>query len=123
MTTTTAARALGWASLGIAVAELVAPGWLQRQLGVRGHRGLLRALGARELLSGVGLLAADRPGPTMKTGLWSRVGGDVMDLALLGAAATRTRRPAGLAVAAGLVLGSMALDLIYAQRAQQQEHQ
>ena len=45
---------------------------------------LVRALGMRELASGVAILSQRRP----TGGLWSRVGGDLMDLALLGTAFT-----------------------------------
>ena len=45
-------------------------------------RNTMVAIGVRELASGVAILTRERPvGP-----VWSRVGGDVMDLALLGRA-------------------------------------
>ena len=39
----------------------------------------MRLVGAREIASGFGILAQNKPTPW----LWSRVGGDAMDLALL----------------------------------------
>jgi hypothetical protein len=111
-----AARAMGWASIGIALAEIVAPRFLQRQMGVAGHRSLLRALGLRELLSGIVLLSG-----AGRVGLWSRVAGDAMDVGLLGTAARRTARPGGLAIISAMVLGIGALDLLFAQRAERAE--
>jgi uncharacterized membrane protein len=79
------ARALGVASLGLAGAQLGAPGAVARAIGVddgEENRRVLRAIGVREMTSGVGLLARPRPAGWM----WSRVAGDAMDLAMLGAA-------------------------------------
>lgn len=97
------ADTLGWVSLGLGVAGLAAPRAAARLMGVSdddGNRDLVRAVALREIACGIGLLAAERPSGW----LWARVGGDVMDLALLGAAwrseTTDRRRLAG-AVAAG----------------------
>jgi len=75
-----AARALGCVSIGLGVAGLLAPRSLGRLIGMPGHETLLRAIGARELTSGVGLLTQQKTMPW----LWSRVAGDAMDLAVLG---------------------------------------
>lgn len=72
------ARSLGYLSLAIGVAELVAPGKIAKTFGLEGKEGLLRAFGAREIASGIGALSAD-PQPA----LWSRVAGDVVDMATL----------------------------------------
>ena len=106
-----AARALGWTSIALGAAVIAAPGWLDRQLGVSPGPTLWRALGARELASAAGILA--RRDPT--AGLWSRVAGDAMDLALLGVAARASRRRGGVAVAAAMVAGLAALDLWQAE--------
>ena len=113
-----AARMLGWASIGIGLTEIAAPHLVERQLGVGDHAALLRTMGMREIASGLTILSQDEPNATMAAGLWSRVMGDAVDLALLGAAATRTYNPGGLAVAAAMVLGITALDVLYAQRLQ-----
>jgi hypothetical protein len=112
-----AARALGWASLGIALAEIVTTGLVQRMMGIRRHGLLLRGLGARELASGVAILQSDDPTPAV----WSRVAGDAMDLALLAAAARKTRRPAGLGLVTAMVLGVTALDVWVAWKLSQSE--
>lgn len=79
-------RNLGWFSIGLGLVELLAPRPLARAIGVgEENDNLIRLLGARELAAGAGLLA--RPKPTMS--MWSRVVGDFMDLALLGAALNR----------------------------------
>ena len=113
-----AARALGWTSIGLGLTEIAAPRWLGNQLGVGDQRGVLRALGARELLSGAGILA--RRDPT--AGLWARVAGDVMDLALLGAATRRSTRRRGVAGAIAAVSAIGGLDLLYAQRLRRARH-
>jgi hypothetical protein len=103
------ARFLGWFSVGLGTAELLAPTALARLIGVRQHDVLLRALGMRELASGLGIFSGGRPAGW----LWSRVGGDVMDLALLGLAlrSVATRRDR-LALAIASVAGVMLLDIL-----------
>jgi hypothetical protein len=117
------ARGLGWFSLALGAVELLAPRRLARVLGLRGAEPLLRACGARELASGVATLAV-----APQAGLWSRVGGDVLDLALLGAAARRrprrglrragTRRNLGIAIAA--VAAVLVVDALAAASLQRQ---
>src|SRR5271165_278103 len=70
------ARGLGWFSLALGTAEILAPRGFTRALGLEGHERLVRAFGFREIVSGVLSLSVDK-----RTGLWSRVGGDVMDIA------------------------------------------
>jgi hypothetical protein len=101
-------RTLGWFSIGLGLAELLAPRSLSRFVGVRDHGPLVRMLGLREITSGVGILTRPRP----RGWLWSRVAGDAMDLALLGAAFRSYRgRPVRLAAAAA-VAGVALLDVI-----------
>jgi hypothetical protein len=73
------ARGLGWFSIGLGVAELIAPGALNRSLGMREHNALVRGFGLREIGAGAGILAAKHPTPWV----WSRVAGDFLDLAAL----------------------------------------
>jgi hypothetical protein len=54
------AYALGWFSIGLGIAELVAPGQIARSLGLHGKEGLIRAYGARELMSAVPTLSIDK---------------------------------------------------------------
>src|SRR5262245_20264349 len=108
------ARGLGWFSIGLGLAEIAVPRGLTKLIGVRGnHSDLLRLLGIREIASGVGLLAERRPAGPLAAWMWSRVGGDAMNLALLGAALKSRRRNQGKVVAAtAAVAGMTALDLI-----------
>jgi uncharacterized membrane protein len=76
------ARALGWFSVGLGLATLLAPRRMAQFIGVGpngGNHALLRAIGARELASGVGILNQRDP----SNWLWTRIGGDALDLALL----------------------------------------
>jgi uncharacterized membrane protein len=70
---------------------------------------VMRVVGAREIASGVAILAQAKPTP----GLWLRVGGDVMDLALLRSAMESPRAHRNRVTAATLaVLGITAADVI-----------
>lgn len=98
-----AARGLGWFSIGLGVAELLAPRAVARVTGMRGREAMVRAAGVREILTGIGLLAARRPGPWM----WVRVAGDAVDAATLG---WRGRPRLGARRAMAAVAGLAALD-------------
>jgi len=110
------ATALGWFSIGLGLAELAMPRSVAQMIGVNDNeqnRGVLRAVGLRELASGVAILTRPRPAGWV----WSRVGGDAMDLALLGAAfASEQSRKDRLAAATAAVLGVAALDIICGER-------
>jgi len=67
---------------------------------------------ARYAAGSCGILAARDPAP----GVWARVAGDALDLALLGAAVKGSRRRSGVAVAAALVAGVAAADVWCARR-------
>ena len=107
-----AARALGWFSIGLGLAELLAPRLVARATGLAGRESLVRLYGVREIATGIGILCARDPAPWV----WGRVAGDVIDLATL-AAHTDTGNPlrerAGGAMAA--VAGVAALDLACAR--------
>lgn len=108
----TLARGLGWFSIGLGAAELVAGRSLARWLGMEDHAGLIRAYGLREIGTGVGILALGDPKPW----IWGRVGGDAVDLGTLAAGLGRDnprRDNVGIAMAA--VAGVAALDLACAQ--------
>ncbi len=72
------ARCLGWFSIGLGVAEVVAPRMMARLTGV--HPQTLALYGVREIVTGVGILSCQRPTAWM----WGRVAGDAQDLATLG---------------------------------------
>jgi uncharacterized membrane protein len=113
------ATGLGWFSIGLGLAELLAPTAMARLVGLaegEQSRRLVQGLGLRELTSGVGIIANPRPAGWM----WSRVAGDLMDLAVLGAAMRADEsRPGRLAAAGAAVVGVAALDVLCAQRLSQ----
>jgi len=79
------ARALGWFSIGLGMAELLAPLAMARVTGLRGRHALIQAYGLREIATGIGLLASANPRPW----LWARVAGDVLDAITLASGASR----------------------------------
>src|SRR5690606_31944555 len=71
-------------------------------------RWVMRGMGVREITSGVGILSR----PRLAGWVWSRVGGDAVDLALLGLSLRARRNSQGrLLGAIGAVLGVAALDV------------
>lgn len=104
-------RGIGLFSIGLGMAELIAPGRIAKPLGLEGKENLLRAYGLREIGAGISTLSTD-PQPA----LWSRVAGDVLDLATLALGARdkpdAIRRNAGMAMAA--VAGITVLDALAA---------
>lgn len=111
------ARGLGWFSLGLGLAELVAPRTLARTLGVEGREGLIRAFGAREVATGIGILCARDPQPYV----WGRVAGDAADLGALALALGPDNRQRGNVVAAMVaVAGVTAVDILCADALRQQ---
>ena len=111
------ADGLGWFSIGLGVAELMAPDQVARVIGVPATErstSVLRAMGMREIGAGVAILAASNKAP----GLWARVAGDALDLGLLTAglrdAAADGRRGA---IATAGVAGVTLVDLMCARRA------
>jgi hypothetical protein len=78
-------RGLGWFSIVLGVAELVAPRMMARAAGVEAGSGAMRFYGLRELACGIGILASRNPRPF----LWARVGGDALDLGTLALSSNR----------------------------------
>lgn len=107
------ARGLGWFSIALGATQLLAPRQLSRFIGADASPALMRALGARELASGIAILAV----PSMTAAaLKARVAGDAMDLALLGSAMTRDDSDRTRVAAATLaVLGVTGFDLFAAR--------
>lgn len=99
---------LGWVSLALGVPTALAPGGFARAIGVGDaarHRGATVFVGVRELAAAGGLLSTASSG-----WLWARVGGDAMDLGMLGRALMnrdgreRNRTFAALAAVAGITV-------------------
>jgi hypothetical protein len=113
------ATGMGLFSLGLGLAEALMPGTMAKMIGVdEDQSGAIRALGLREIGHGISIMMGQKPTAQM----WARVGGDAIDLAYLGYAATddnanKTR----LAIAAAAVLGATAMDVMCAQMLSSQD--
>lgn len=110
------ARGLGWFSIGLGLAQLGAPRAVARLIGVNDDaetRNTMFAIGLREITSGIGILSQPRP----KGWVWSRVGGDLIDLTLLGRALKSQECDRGrVAAVTAAVLGVTAFDLLTGQQ-------
>src|SRR5678816_2219634 len=108
------AKGLGWFSIGLGLAELLAPRAIASISGVSNkHTGLIRLYGLREIGAGITIFAQKKP----TEGVWSRVVGDAIDLTSLGIAATNPEAKLGrVAFATANVLAVTALDVICAMQ-------
>jgi uncharacterized membrane protein len=107
------ARGLGWFSVALGAAQLAAPRRVARLIGVKDdgeHSTAMRAVGVREVATGVGILSRPRPAGW----LWGRVIGDAVDLALLAKAETKERGRTAAAMAA--VAGVAVPDVVESAR-------
>ena len=110
------ATGLGWFSIGLGLAEILAPSQVAQLIGMKDddqNRSLLQFYGVREIAAGIGILSQPRPAGW----LWARVAGDLLDLGTLGTAmnAYGTDKTK-LTAATAAVLGVTALDIICAQQ-------
>ena len=104
-------RALGWFSMGLGLTELLAPKTVTRWLGVEGNEGLVRAYGAREIASGILCLSVNND-----YGAWSRVAGDIVDLASLASAYRDDNAKKGnVGIAIAAVAGIAIVDALAGQ--------
>ena len=106
------AQGLGWFSIGLGTAQILAPRAMSRLVGVKdadNNRGLMRALGVREISAGIGLLTDPKP-----TGFAvARVAGDAMDLAMLVRTLASPENDKGRALfATAAVIGVGLLDVL-----------
>jgi len=102
------ARFLGWFSIGLGMAELLAPRAIRKTIG-GGDTRVIRLMGARELGHGAGILVRPRP-----TGfVWSRVAGDALDVGALAVVARHGRKRTFAAMAQLLPIA--AADVIEAR--------
>jgi hypothetical protein len=105
------ARGLGWFSIGLGLAEVLAPRALTRGLGMEGIEQTVQAYGVREIATGIGILSSNQPAPW----IWGRVGGDALDLATLATGLQRDNpKKENVALALAAVAGVTALDFICA---------
>jgi uncharacterized membrane protein len=116
------ARGLGWFSIGLGLTELLAPRLVARLCGGQGrHTGLIRLYGLREIASGLMIFSQ---GKKPASAVWSRVAGDVVDLATLGTAALSSKtNKAGVLFGTVSVLGVAAVDVMCAQELSREKGQ
>ncbi|MFN7101827.1 MAG: hypothetical protein ACK4N1_04315 [Pseudorhizobium sp.] len=101
------ARNLGWFSIGLGITQIVAARSLSRTLGIPESENLIRAFGAREIASGVLTLSLEK-----QAGLYSRIAGDALDLAVLSTAVKDDNPKRGnAAIALAMVAGVTLLDV------------
>lgn len=101
------ARRLGWFSIGLGMMQIAAPRTFCRLIGLNDRHGLIRSVGIREIVSGVGILSRRKPTIWM----WSRVAGDIMDLTVLGIGlVSRGTHRSRIAAATVAVTGVTVLD-------------
>jgi uncharacterized membrane protein len=106
------ARSLGWFSVGLGLAQILAPRAVCRLAGLPAAPTLTRLCGLREFACGIGILTQPQPAAWLK----ARVAGDVMDIACLAAAAPlRDAHGARITLALGAAAGVTALD-VYCSR-------
>ncbi|WP_245447391.1 cyclase dehydrase [Methylobacterium sp. 17Sr1-1] len=106
------ARGLGWFSIGLGLAEILAPRALCRALGLEGREALIQAYGAREVATGAAILMSHDPTPW----IWGRVAGDALDLATLATGFEGDNPRAGtLALATAAVAGVTLADIVCVQ--------
>jgi len=108
------ANALGWFSIGLGLAQVLIPANVARLAGAEPTprtTQLMRALGMREISSGIGILSGKRTEDWVR----ARVAGDMMDLALLGRLLLDDSSDRGKTIASTVaVAGVTALDMLAA---------
>lgn len=113
-----AARGLGWFSIGLGLAEVLAPRMVAKTVGARRHDKLIRGYGMREIATGIGILSNPQPAGW----LWMRVAGDAVDLASLRRAGKGRRNGRGKRLfGAASVAGVTMLDIVCAARLSKEE--
>lgn len=107
------ASGLGFFSIALGIAELVAPHAVARMCGMRpGNASVIRLYGLREIATGVGILKSRNAAPW----LWARVAGDMVDLVTL-AAASDKRHASSLAKAGAAMTNVAAITALDAYAA------
>ena len=105
------ARGLGYFSIGLGLAEIIAPRLLSRATGVNQGHHIIRAFGVREIATGVAILASHDPAPW----IWGRVGGDVIDIATAASALKKSNpKRENVALTLLALAATAAVDLVCA---------
>ena len=107
------ARAIGWFSIALGLAELAMPRRMARVAGAPNLPALTRACGLREIGTGIGILTAKDPTPW----LWGRVAGDALDIATVGAGLVTRGRPLRTLTTLAVLVGVAVIDMKVAEAA------
>jgi len=112
---------LGFFSIGLGLAELLAPTAMSRVIGVKHPddrtRSTMRLMGLREIGNGLAILSNQQP----EKAVWSRVAGDALDLAFLGKTLSNPDNDRGRTLfATANVLAVTALDVMCAKQLSKQ---
>lgn len=102
---------LGMFSLALGAVELFGAKRITRALDADGHERLVKGFGVREIATGAAILAQ----PAVSTGIWGRVAGDALDLAMLGVAARNSPNNRAVQRALAFVVGATMLDIFTAR--------
>jgi uncharacterized membrane protein len=111
---------LGWLSVAVGAAEVVAPRVVARVVGVRAPRrvrGLIRVMGVRGLVAGIGLLSRGRAARWLQ----ARVAGDLIDFGLLRRALRQPGARRGRTI--GALVATWGLALLDARSARLAQHE
>lgn len=102
------AKRLGYFSIALGMAGLLAPRAICDALGMEDHETLVRAYGAREVATGVAILISHDATPW----ILGRVAGDAVDIATVAATALRADNPkqSNAVIAVGALVGITVLD-------------
>lgn len=107
-----AARCLGWLSVGLGLTDFFGRRKVAKLTGIH-NAPLIGITGAREILTGLGLILARDPAPWV----WARVGGDVFDLGTLASGLTpHNPKRQGALIGLLMVVGIAAVDVTIAGR-------
>ena len=110
------ALGLGWFSVGLGLAELLAPRAVAHAIGMpNASPAVIRGFGAREIGAGLAILNE----PDRAAWLWSRVGGDAVDLSYLASGLNDENDNTRVGIAMAAVMGVTALDVLCATRLRQ----
>ena len=107
------ATGVGWFSIALGLAEVVAPEKIAGELGLEDKKNLVRLYGFREIAKGVGILSNRKPAGWV----WGRVAGDVLDLATL-ASGLRKDNPKrdNVLKTISAIVGVTVLDVVVARQ-------
>jgi hypothetical protein len=108
----TAARALGWLSVGLGLTDFFGRRKVAKLTGIH-NAPLIGATGAREIVTGLGIIMARDPSPW----IWLRVAGDAFDLGTLSSGVTpQNPKRKGSLIGLLMVVGIAAVDVTIAGR-------